>query len=418
MVIRLVIGIHIKRLELDLLKVNAQKGTLARFRWSILLAAGLSLALSLPTLAAPKPDAKPAVIAYDYHSVVRSSDGSIWYWGGVADVVKGKFTFRDNTPERMTNLKDVVDIQAFRNDHIILKKDGTVWEWKSELKVLSETPYEAVTEFLEPKRIEELSNIVKIAGGEVYSAIDKDGSVWVWHPLVFYNGVHKLENIIDAKDISWDGNAGVNILRKDGTVWKWTAYGEDLKFVLADKQFRTHKFTENNSYAVRNIEMNPSYSAVKIEGLKDVAALSKGSGHHNFAVKKDGTVWGWGKNFRGNLGLPEETEIVDRPVKIAGLSDVSSIATNRLSTLILKKDGSLMVLGNNIGDYPIEFKKGHELRRIVGLEKVTSMALGDQHAVATTEDGNLWAWGKNNAGQLGDASFKDSLTPILVKKLQ
>jgi len=403
----------------SLLKVNAPKGTVAKLRWSALFAAGLALALSVPALAAPKPDMKPpTVIAYDYHSVAQTSDGSIFYWGGVADVIKDKYTLRDNTPQIMPGLKDVADIQAFRNNHIILKKDGTVWDWRTDLKVLSAHPYEAVTEFPEPKRIEELSNIVKIAGGEVYSAIDKDGAVWVWHPLVNYNGYHKLENINDATDISWDGKAGVNILREDGTVWKWTAYGEDIKFVLADKQFRTHKFTENNSYAVRNIEMNPSYSAIKIEGLKNVVALSKGQGKQNFAIAKDGTVWGWGKNFRGNLGLPEETEIIDQPVKITGLSDVSSIATNGLSTLILKKDGSLMVLGNNIGDYPVEFKKGHEIRRIVGIEKVISVSLGDQHAVAITEDGNLWAWGKNNAGQLGDASFKDSLTPILVKKMQ
>ncbi|MFC4304341.1 RCC1 domain-containing protein [Cohnella boryungensis] len=401
------------------MKVNAQKGKWAKFSSSILLATGLAVVLSVPALAAPKPDVKPpTVIAYDYHSVAQLSDGSVWYWGGIADTIKDKYTLRDNTPQLMPGLKDVADIQAFRDNHILLKKNGTVWEWGRQLKILSEKPYEVVSEFPDPKRIKELSNIVKIAGGEVYSAIDKDGSVWVWHPLVFYNGIHKLENITDAKDISWDGKAGVNILREDGTVWKWTAYGEDLKLVQADKQFRTDKFTENNSYTVRNIEMNPSYSAVQIEGLKDVAALSKGQGQQNFAIAKDGTVWGWGKNTRGNLGLPAKTEFVNQPEKIKSLSDVSSIATNGLSTLILKKDGSLWVLGHNIGNDPLESENVHKLRRIDGIEKVTSIALGDQHAVAITEDGNLWAWGKNNAGQLGDASFKDSLTPILVKKLQ
>jgi len=192
------------------LKVNAQQGKLAKIRRSLLFAAGLSLALSVPALAASKPDVKPpTVIAYDYHSVAQLSDGSIWYWGGIGDLVKGKYTLRDNTPQLMPGLKDVVEIQAFRDNHIILKKNGTVWEWMRTLKIISEK--ETVSEFTEPKRIEELSNIVKIAGGEVYSAIDKDGAVWVWHPLVFYNGIHKLENITDAKDISWDGKAGVNI---------------------------------------------------------------------------------------------------------------------------------------------------------------------------------------------------------------
>ncbi|WP_182298840.1 RCC1 domain-containing protein [Cohnella cholangitidis] len=263
-----------------------------------------------------------------------------------------------------------------------------------------------------------MSDIVKIAGGEVYSAIDKDGSVWVWHPLVNDNGFHKLENITDAEDISWDGNAGVNILREDGTVWKWTAYGEELKFVLADKQFRTHKFEENNQYAVRKIEVNTNYSALQIEGLKDIAALSKGQGQQNFAIAKDGTVWGWGENIGSKLGLPDETKFVDRPVKIAGLSDVSSIVTAKFNTLVLKKDGSLWALGYDVGDYYLENKYGPELRRIGGLGKVVSVALGASHAVAITEDGKLWAWGKNYGGELGDGSFKDSLTPILVKSFK
>ncbi|WP_235941403.1 RCC1 domain-containing protein [Paenibacillus puerhi] len=372
----------------------------------------------MPTWAAPKADVKPAVIAYDEHSVARSSDGSTWYWGGIADVIKGKFTLRDNTPKLMPTLKDAVDIQAFRNKHIILKENGEVWEWEPSFRMTSEVIHEVVTEFPEPKRIEELSNITKISAGSIFSAIDKDGSVWVWHPLVYYNGIHKLENITDAKDVSWNGDAEVHILREDGTVWKWAAYSEDLKFVPADKQYRTHKFEENNKYAVRNIEVNPSYSALKIEGLEDIVALSKGSGKQNFAIGKDGSVWGWGENLRGKLGLPEEKEFVDRPVKITGLSDVSSIVTSMFSTLILKKDGTLWVLGYNVGDHYLEFKNGHELRRIDGLEKVTSITLGASHAVAITEDGKLWAWGKNDAGQLGNASFKDSMTPILVKKLQ
>jgi len=144
--------------------------------------------------------------------------------------------------------------------------------------------------------------------------------------------------------------------------------------------------------------------------------LSKGQGQQNFAIVKDGTVWGWGENIGGKLGLSDETEFVDRPVKIAGVSDVSSIVTAKFNTLVLKKDRTLWALGYDVGDYYLEVKYEPELRRIGGLEKITSVALGASHAVAITEEGELWAWGQNNAGQLGDASFKDSLTPILVKK--
>lgn len=401
------------------MKSNASKSRLAKFRQSALcVAVGLSLTLSLPAMAAPDKNVKPTVTAADYHSVVQASDGSVWHWGGVADTVKGKYTFRDNTPKLRPELTDVAQVLSYRNNQIILKKDGTVWESKPTLKVVSEQPYETVAGFTAPKQIEGLSNIVKLSAGDVFAAIDKDGSVWVWHPLVNDNGVHKLENIKEAKDVSWNGDADVLILKENGTVWKWTAYSEDIKAVQADKTYKHDVFEIVNTYAVRKIEVNTNYNALPIEELNHIAALSKGSGQQNFAIEKDGSVWGWGVNTAGNLGLPADTKTVDRPVKITAVSNAAAISTSRLSTLVLKKDGTLGVLGYNVGNYYSDFKDGHKLRPIKGLTKVTSAALGDNHAVAITEDGKLWAWGSNNAGQLGDASFKDSLTPIFVKQFK
>ncbi|WP_270169344.1 RCC1 domain-containing protein [Paenibacillus sp. SYP-B4298] len=401
------------------MKINALTGKLAKFQRSVLLVAGLSLALSVPALAAPESVVKPTVTADGSHSVLHASDGSVWQWGDNGDVIKGKITLEDNTPKLMPHIKDVAEIQSYRNKQIFLKKDGTVWESEKTFEVISKIIHETVSVFTEPKQIEGLNNIVKISVGDVFSAIDKDGSVWVWHPLVYYNGLHKLENITDAKDISWNGDASVLILKEDGTVWVWTAYEEEKTFVQADKQYNEY-FEINNTYVIRNIHVNTNYVAHKVEGLTNIVALSKGTGRQNFAIEKDGSVWGWGENNKGKLGLPDDTKIVDKPVKIKRLSEVSSIVTSGLSTLVLKKDGSLWVLGYNIGDYKnfSEFENGHLLRRIGGLGKVNSVAMGDNHAVAITEDGKLWAWGKNNVGQLGDASFKDSLTPILVKQLQ
>ncbi|WP_186438478.1 RCC1 domain-containing protein [Cohnella terricola] len=371
---------------------DIRKGPLKSLRKVVLLAAALSLVLVTEAMAAPKPEVKtnPLIVtASNYHSTAYTSDGEVWYWGGVADVILGKHTFRDNRPELMQDLKNAVEIQSYQYRELILKKDGTVWEWGPVYEQASTENNDGKTGFPVPEQIKGLPPIVKISASSISSAIDKDGSVWVWHPDRYFTGVHKLKNITDAKDISANGSGLLAILKKDGTVWEWEAYKET--------------------------NANTDYTATQIKELKGVAALSSGHGTNYFAIKKDGTVWGWGKNPGGALGLPIATDFEESPVQIKSLKDVSSITTGYLRTLIIKKDGSLWVMGYDVADVSYDLKRGPELRRVKGLEKVTSVALGYNHAVAVTEDGKLWAWGGNAAGQLGDASFKDNSAPTPVR---
>ena len=46
--------------------------------------------------------------------------------------------------------------------------------------------------------------------------------------------------------------------------------------------------------------------------------------------------------------------------------------------------------------------------------KFKSVSTGSYHAMAIDVDGNLWGWGKNNQGQLGDGTTNDSTTPIRI----
>lgn len=368
------------------MKSNLQKTVVARTCRTVLLVAALSLTAGAQALAAPSADKKAPTIAVtvsDYHSVAYSGDGKVWYWGGVADGGgSDPVKLRDNKPELMQGLDNVQSIAAqYGNGDLILKKDGTVWDWGRKYNEAKK-----ISEFPAPKQIKGLSHITKISAvNGLAAALDEAGKVWTRLVEPYSTTPVKLANIDKAQDITTGTRGNVVILKDDGTVWEWLAYSER--------------------------EANTDYNAHRIEGLSDVAALSHGQSGHQFATKKDGSVWGWGSNSFGSLGIPKVDEVT-RPILIESLKDAASISTGYYATLVVKKDGTVGVIGALGSDSPVW---NHKLRNIEGLKNVASVALGYDHAVAVTKDGKLWAWGQNTAGQLGDASFKASAVPIPVK---
>jgi len=157
-------------------------------------------------------------------------------------------------------------------------------------------------------------------------------------------------------------------------------------------------------------------SPVPVVGLSNVKAVAAGN-NHSYALKGDGTLWGWGLNFDGQLGDGTRTTALV-PVQITGVTDVIAIATGAASvkfvpyptptyhSLALKRDGTVWTWGDNrfgqLGD-------GSTADRIVpaqvpGLSNVAAVSAGADHSVVLQRDGTLLAWGRNDHGQLGDGA--------------
>jgi alpha-tubulin suppressor-like RCC1 family protein len=149
--------------------------------------------------------------------------------------------------------------------------------------------------------------------------------------------------------------------------------------------------------------------------------------NHTLFLKKDGSLWGMGRNDTGQLGDGNYNDAgphfgTNQPVLIVA-SNVTAIAAgggDSLSSrqfgnsflvipyghsLFLKNDGSLWAMGYNLfgqlGD-----GTGNDTNRpeqIVS-SNVTAIAAGDFHSLFLKNDGSLWAMGNNQFGQLGDGT--------------
>jgi alpha-tubulin suppressor-like RCC1 family protein len=147
---------------------------------------------------------------------------------------------------------------------------------------------------------------------------------------------------------------------------------------------------------------------------------------HALALISDGTAFAWGVNWSGQLGIGDvSTSNSITPVAVTGLSDkiITQLAAGGRHSLALISDGTAFAWGNNwkgqlgIGDESTFIS--YTPVAVTGLSDkiITQLAAGDSHSLALISDGTAFAWGFNMNGQLGDGTDFDQRTPIAVTGL-
>ncbi|XP_058886345.1 E3 ubiquitin-protein ligase HERC2-like isoform X1 [Acipenser ruthenus] len=155
-----------------------------------------------------------------------------------------------------------------------------------------------------------------------------------------------------------------------------------------------------------------------------VVHVACGSGDaQTLCLTDDDTVWSWGDGDYGKLGRGG-SDGCKVPMKIDSLTGVGVVKVECGSqfSVALAKSGAVYTWGK--GDY---HRLGHgsddhvrRPRQVQGLQgkKVIAIATGSLHCVCCTEDGEVYTWGDNDEGQLGDGTTNAIQRPRLVAALQ
>jgi alpha-tubulin suppressor-like RCC1 family protein len=135
---------------------------------------------------------------------------------------------------------------------------------------------------------------------------------------------------------------------------------------------------------------------------------------HTGAVKTDGTLWLWGENYSGQLG-DNSTDDKSSPVQtVMGGNDWKQVTCGYAHTLAVKVDGTLWVWGINyrgqLGTNDTTYVSS-PVQTIAGGTNWFQAHAGYTHSVAIKKDGTLWTWGGNNNGQLGNGTTNNSSSP-------
>ena len=152
---------------------------------------------------------------------------------------------------------------------------------------------------------------------------------------------------------------------------------------------------------------------VQIPGeIRIVAA----GGSHTLTIKTDGTLWAWGDNLFGQLGLGEDIEYSNVPIQVGNDTDWKAVTAGGDHTLAIKTDGTLWAWGDNLLG---KLGLGNQIDRLTPTQVGTdtdwkTVTAGEHHTLAIKTGGNLWAWGANEIGQLGLGDIIDHNIPFKV----
>jgi len=257
------------------------------------------------------------VVAGSDHNLAMDSSGNVYAWGDNANNQMGDDTGNNwYTPSQLSST-GVFNIDAKGDATFIMYNDASVDWWGEGESLIT------VTGFPNP-----VSNVLGFdqGAGLEYIAVDSvTGDLWYNSPLLEPES-NPMSLITGAVDFSFTG-LGALILLDDGTIANFAGPGE---------------------YTL-------------MEGIDSVEQLATGS-NFMLALKSDGTVWGFGDNSFGQLGVGEDNapddcegdNCSDSFIQIPSLSNIEYLYANSSDGMVVSSDAIIYAWGLNgygmIGD--------------------------------------------------------------------
>ena len=243
------------------------------------------------------------------------------------------------------------------------------------------------------------------------SGTKEDGTLWTWGiNSEGEMGINSTSTTYYSSPVQVPGSTWVctsrsylaNLASKsDGTMWSWGRNGNGILGL--------------NQATATLISSPTQIPGTTWTGTKETMSAGK---YQLGAIKTDGTLWTWGNNNYGELGHNEGPG-TDRssPTQVGSGTDWSKICCDRDNTLALKTDGTMWAWGkNNVGQLGQGNRDNDNISSPVQIPGTTwaFVQAGYACAAAIKTDGTLWSWGYATWGRLGNNDLTHRSSPVQV----
>ncbi len=356
-------------------------------------------------------------------AVTPSGAAECWGLGSVGQLGNGASGagVQSDLPQPVVSLgSGVAQVTAGFSHACALKRDGTLWCWGNGFAgELGDGQQGPGHQSAVPVQVAALGREgVQVSAGNSFTcAVKRDRTAWCWGENLqgqigqgflstgLQTGIATPSRVIGLSQVAEVAAGGFHACARvvGGAVFCW---GNDQLGELGD--------------GVTGV-FNPT--PVAAQGLSGVVALDAGQ-EHTCAVEADGSLWCWGNNPSGELGIGETGGSRAVPTQVVDLSDAQAVDAGFEHTCaVAGPERALFCWGtlqtsfiyNTLGAFPVQsdvpLRVGGDLEA-----RVSRASVGKAHTCAIREE-SLLCWGANPFGELGLGDEQDHLAPTRVDAL-
>ena len=385
-------------------------------------------------------------------------DGKLYSWGGNQFGKTGLGTTSGNTliPTQIGSFNDWEMVSA-GSFHSLGIRDGELYAWGRNSN--GQTGLGTTSgETLEPTQVEEFNDWEIVSAGSTHSlGIRNGGELYAWGnngngrlgdgttinrtlpvkisdfndwEMVSAGTGHSL-GIRDGKLYAWgnNSNGGTGLDSLSGNTLEPTQVGDfnDWKMISAGNSYSLGIRNNNEYYAwgdnyygqLGNNYNENIYIPTKILDYDDWKFISLGR-YYSLGIR-DGKLYSWGRNDSGVLGVGDLEHRLE-PTRVGDFNDWRYLSTGKDTgssnhNLGLRENGEVYAWGSNrYGKTGLGTTSGETLEPTqVGLfNDWEIVSAGGEHSLGIRNGGELYAWGRNSNGQLGDGTIIQRTSPVKI----
>ena len=356
-------------------------------------------------------------------------DGEAYVWGSNQYGQLGTNDKEEKTsPELLTDINNIKEISLGKNHSTIRDGEGKIYATGS--NVYGQHGDGANTNKTRYTKVETIEDIIDISSGETYTVVlKKTGQVYGYgdynhgaigkasktksnYPILVGNeqSTINVEEIVvrvgESKSITSNAKYAFNLIY----------IGTNNSSIFTYESLNNNKATINEQGMIQGQEIGTTWvkATEKDTGIENIAIVRvidsnsnvapKVEGGEDYAItlKADGTIWSYGYNGDGQLGLGTKNSS-NIPVQSNIIATYKDISVGNNFTLALRQDGTVWAFGDNskgqLGTKDIG--SSSRLIQIEGLENIVAISAGENYGLALNAYGTVYGWGLNDNGQLG-----------------